>query len=71
MTKYGLASKLGVSLGTLKNWERGRTEPAKQFWPAIRSLLANRTGPSRPEASSDAVPLTAPSNFVFDWNPGA
>jgi len=31
----------GVSLNTLKNWERGRTKPAKQFWPGIRSLLAN------------------------------
>jgi hypothetical protein len=41
MTRTGLAGRLGVSLSTLKNWGRGRTKPAKQFWPGIRSWLAN------------------------------
>ncbi len=35
-----LAAKLGVSLSTLKNWERGWTEPNRQFWPRIRALLS-------------------------------
>jgi DNA-binding XRE family transcriptional regulator len=35
-----LATRLGVSLKTLKNWERGRTRPAVKFWPGIRALLS-------------------------------
>jgi DNA-binding transcriptional regulator YiaG len=34
-----LAAKLGVSLGTLTNWERGRTKPSKPFWKQIRLCL--------------------------------
>ncbi len=33
-----LAAKLGVSLGAFKNWEHGRTEPSKKFWPALKLL---------------------------------
>jgi len=33
-----LAAKLGVSLGTLKNWECCRTKPNRQFWSKIREL---------------------------------
>jgi len=39
MAKNILAAKLGVSLGTLKNWEFGRTHPNRKSWPAIRALL--------------------------------
>jgi DNA-binding transcriptional regulator YiaG len=45
MTRNGLAGRLGVSLGTLKNWERGRTTPNRQFWKTIHSL-AGRLGVS-------------------------
>jgi hypothetical protein len=31
-----LASNLKISLGTLKNWERGRIRPTRKSWPAIR-----------------------------------
>jgi DNA-binding XRE family transcriptional regulator len=39
MTKNTLATKLGVSLGTLKNWEFRRTQPNRKSWPAIRALF--------------------------------
>jgi DNA-binding transcriptional regulator YiaG len=38
LTREALAAKLGVSLGTLKNWECGRTKPNKIFWKQIRLL---------------------------------
>jgi len=40
LTHEALAARLGVSLGTLTNWERGRTTPSKIFWKQIRLLLA-------------------------------
>jgi DNA-binding transcriptional regulator YiaG len=40
LSREALATKLGVSWGTLKNWERGRTRPSRMFWKQIRSLLA-------------------------------
>jgi len=39
MAKNILAMKLGVGLGTLKNWEFGRIHPNRKSWPAIRTLL--------------------------------
>jgi DNA-binding transcriptional regulator YiaG len=39
MTKNNLAMKLGVSLGSLKNWEFGRTHPNRKSWPTIRALF--------------------------------
>jgi DNA-binding transcriptional regulator YiaG len=39
MAKNILAAKLGVSLGTLKNWEFGRTHPNRKSWPTIRALF--------------------------------
>lgn len=39
MMKNILATKLGVSLDTLKNWEFGRTYPNRKSWPTIRALL--------------------------------
>jgi DNA-binding XRE family transcriptional regulator len=44
MTKNTIAMKLGVSLGTLKNWEFGRTHPNRKSWPAIRALLGRKGG---------------------------
>jgi DNA-binding transcriptional regulator YiaG len=38
LTREELAMRLGVSLGSLTNWERGRTRPSKAFWAQIRSL---------------------------------
>ena len=38
LTREALATKLGISLGTLKNWERGRTKPSRAFWKQIREL---------------------------------
>lgn len=40
VSREALASKLGVSLGTLKNWERGWTQPNRRFWPSIRTLFS-------------------------------
>ena len=39
MNKNSIAAKLGVSLGTLKNWEFKRTHPNRKSWPAILALL--------------------------------
>jgi DNA-binding transcriptional regulator YiaG len=39
LTREALASKTGVSLETLKNWECGRTSPGKLRWPALKLLL--------------------------------
>jgi len=39
LSKATLAAKLGVSMGTLKNWEHGRTRPSRQFWPALKLFL--------------------------------
>ena len=39
MSKNILAAKLGVSLGTLKNWEFRRTHPNRKSWPAILAFL--------------------------------
>jgi len=37
----GQAGKqIGASIESIKNWEADRTRPLKQFWPAIRSILA-------------------------------
>jgi DNA-binding XRE family transcriptional regulator len=44
MAKNILAVKLGVSLGTLKNWEFGRTHPNRKSWPAIRGLFGAQSG---------------------------
>ena len=34
-----MAVKLGVSMGTFKNWEHDRTRPSKRFWPALKLFL--------------------------------
>ena len=39
LNRENLAAKLGVSLGTLKNWERGWTRPNRRCWKAIHSLI--------------------------------
>jgi DNA-binding transcriptional regulator YiaG len=39
LSRDALAIKLGASLGTLKNWELGRTKPRKAFWKQIHALL--------------------------------
>jgi len=38
LTQESLATKFKISLGTIKNWERGRTKPSKLFWKQIRKL---------------------------------
>jgi membrane protein YqaA with SNARE-associated domain len=38
MAKNILTTKLGVSLGTLKNWEFGRTHPNRKSWSTIDHL---------------------------------
>jgi DNA-binding transcriptional regulator YiaG len=45
LTHEAFATKLGISLGTLTNWERGRTRPGKKFWPAIKSLFKQNGNP--------------------------
>jgi DNA-binding transcriptional regulator YiaG len=46
LTHAALATKLGISLGTLTNWERGRTRPGKKFWPAIKLFLKQNGNPT-------------------------
>jgi DNA-binding transcriptional regulator YiaG len=38
LSKGALAAKLGVSIGTLKNWEMGRTKPNRRFWQELRII---------------------------------
>ena len=42
LTREALAIGLGVSLGTLKNWEHGRTKPVRRLWKAIRLFAVNQ-----------------------------
>lgn len=39
LTQEALATQIGASIESIKNWEAGRVRPVKQFWPAIRSIL--------------------------------
>jgi len=39
MTLRALAKQLEISLGTLKNWQSGRTHPNRKSWPTIRAIL--------------------------------
>jgi DNA-binding transcriptional regulator YiaG len=39
LSKGALASKLGVSIGTFKKWERGWTQPNRRFWQKLRVLI--------------------------------
>jgi DNA-binding transcriptional regulator YiaG len=39
LTHEALAARLSISLGTLTNWQRGRTTPSKTFWKQIQLLL--------------------------------
>jgi DNA-binding XRE family transcriptional regulator len=39
LSQGALAEKLGVSMGTLKNWQMGRTKPNKRFWQELRLLF--------------------------------
>jgi DNA-binding XRE family transcriptional regulator len=32
MSQKALATQLGVSLGTIRNWEGGRTKPQRRSW---------------------------------------
>ena len=38
LTQFGLATRLGVCLKTLQNWEHGRTKPTKSVWRNVRKL---------------------------------
>jgi DNA-binding transcriptional regulator YiaG len=40
LTQEAFAKQIGASIESIKNWESGRTLPVKQFWSAIRSILA-------------------------------
>ncbi len=39
LTQEALSKRLNVSLRTLKNWERGRTQPMRKVWTRVRSFL--------------------------------
>ncbi|MBC8097110.1 MAG: helix-turn-helix domain-containing protein [Akkermansiaceae bacterium] len=39
VTREDFALQLGVSVGSLKNWERGRTNPNRYAWKKIRQLI--------------------------------
>jgi DNA-binding transcriptional regulator YiaG len=39
LTQNELAKQLGVSIRTLKNWERGRTKPGKHLSDRIQFIL--------------------------------
>lgn len=36
ITQKTMAAKLGVSLKTFQNWERGRTTPRRRFWSPLQ-----------------------------------
>jgi len=33
------AKEFGISISTLKDWERGRTHPNRKFWATVRQAL--------------------------------
>lgn len=38
LTRDQLAAGLKISTGTLRNWERGRTQPSRRLWKAVAQL---------------------------------
>jgi DNA-binding transcriptional regulator YiaG len=40
LSQTALAVKLGVTLGAIGRWERGRAVPNRRSWPELRALLA-------------------------------
>ena len=50
-----MATKLGISLGTLKNWEYGRSHPNRKSWPTIRTFLAEQGIRTRDTTNSEIV----------------
>jgi DNA-binding XRE family transcriptional regulator len=38
-TQEALAERLEVSLRTLKNWERGWTQPRRKYWACVQLFL--------------------------------
>jgi DNA-binding XRE family transcriptional regulator len=44
MNRGEFALKIGVSDSTIKNWERGRTKPARQFWKLVCHFARSRNG---------------------------
>lgn len=41
-TRERFAERLNISLGTLKNWERGRTRPNRQLWKVVARLISSK-----------------------------
>jgi DNA-binding XRE family transcriptional regulator len=39
LTQKELATTLGVSVSSLKNWERNRNKPAKSLWAKMHQFL--------------------------------
>ena len=39
LTQREFAKKFNISLRTLKNWERGRNQPTRQRWAALKAVL--------------------------------
>ena len=52
-----LANSLGISLGTLKNWERKRSRPIRGFWPALRRLFRGHKGGCATHSVYTSAPL--------------
>jgi hypothetical protein len=48
VTEVSLAEKLGISLGTLKNWEHKRTTPNRRHWPILKAIVGGTTHDSLP-----------------------
>lgn len=44
ITQESLATSLGVSVGTIKNWEAGRTVPTRKAWPAVHQAFQSTNG---------------------------
>lgn len=40
------AEQIGVDVFSLINWEKGKTEPAIRFWPAIIAFLGGEPNPA-------------------------
>lgn len=39
LTQEACAKRLSVSIRTLKNWERGSTQPTRKNWPSVKAFL--------------------------------
>jgi DNA-binding transcriptional regulator YiaG len=54
-----LTARLGISLGTLKNRERGRIYPNRKSWHVIRMVLGHKGGSATRQKGRSLVEMLA------------